>query len=234
MPWFNGFIDFSHGQVCHFCSRPLPSGKVLFLHQDRGDPPVPAGPVCGIKHAGKKNSDTPDIASQIIIDGFTQPTLNNPDKTTKIQAIEYLVLRGNRLADARGIGMPKLKLLYLKYLSNKLADDDIRYLINLNEHNKSKLPTLTLDNLKSCYVYHYWIGVALKQANDAGVSFLKDIDKYLLENLFLSNGQILSLNNWFGYLNGIPDLEPAMFVEQIKRSHANRKKDTKSVYDKSC
>lgn len=197
---------------CHFCPKQLSSLKAYVLQNLETNEIVYAGPVCAKRNISNSYTlnNVPDFTK------FTLPNGSNTggstgDKITTTQvvdlnkkAVEYLVLRENKLAKEFNCSYKILKNYYTKYVKENLDAKEIQHIINIERKSPHNLK---LQTLQKCYNYLFWIDVAMSKLPIEKRTFLKSIRSYILKNRKLKEQQLKGLNNWLEFIKGVPQLK---------------------------
>lgn len=194
---------------CHFCNRPLPSGKVVVLSQAEG-PEVFSGPGCAKKHLGEAKTQVLDLSKLALLviesdleqsesEGAPKPrkkSASNP-RSNRDAATEYLRIRIEAMRGFSGRSTDKLKECYADLHSkNELSKDGRLYIERLMAKAASTNTIYSHRNIKCCVGVAYWIKVAREQTPASRQGFLNGLDSLLKQHWRLSVGQMEGLNSW--------------------------------------
>lgn len=221
-------IDFAVGAKCYFCDRQLKRGIALFL-QSSDRTIVPSGPYCAAKVAVAAPMKVPDFTKGVL-EGVGEEDVPSNDRKVSarpagagihspkkegVLPIEYLRLRVEKLHDFRDVRTPRLVEIHNRSKESQIAEDDLRYLGNLETKMSQSRPTLSLKNLQACHAYKYWIE---RLINEPKADYPRSLLVYLREHLYLTEAQVVGLNSWFRNRD-MPTLDPSAFSRPLKRSN---------------
>lgn len=201
-------------QKCDLCSRPLNSLKAYVMEDTLTGKIILAGPTCALKNLadGYSLSGVPDFST------FTE-TVNthlggghgnvgsknvvDQDDQEKQRALEYLLLREEKLPKEMKLSYKALYDVYKKNKINELPLEKIKFINNF----EAKAPVnLKLSSLKKIYNDLHWIDVGISQI-PAGKTFFSSIRKSLIEKQNLSTKQIDGVNKWLIHIPSVPPLK---------------------------
>ncbi|EPE7141548.1 hypothetical protein ACSOXU_001323 [Campylobacter jejuni] len=197
------FIAFNKKSFCQ--DRLLTSGKAYYLHYKNNNK------FCG--YAGKECVRQKCSNDLNTIPDFTKSLISNFKKETKIiqgkkhthginlsksdisMAIEYVVLRQNKLKKFKKANYFILNNYYKEYLNtNTLSLNSTKHILNI----EAKAPLhFKLENLLTCYAYQYKILLALKNIPINKREYLISILSNLRQYYTLTDKQIEGLKEWF-------------------------------------
>lgn len=200
-------------QKCHFCPKYLTSLKAYVLEHIESGETVYAGPICAKNNIGPevKLSSLPDLTR------FTD-TANEGNgasggggggggeggRDDRKFALEYLMLREQKLADVLKTSYKVLSNYYLQSTNRSLTDDEISHVVNI----EAKAPNhLRLTSLQRCYNYLFWINVAIERVDVGKVVFLTSVRDTLIKNHEISISQRDAVNRWLKNIAGVPQLK---------------------------
>ena len=195
---------------CDFCPNMLTSLKAYILEDDLTGVIKYAGPICAKSNIGANYSlvGVPDLTE------YTRSQATRASsggggggsaggRISSQQALEYLVLRENKLASVMSTSYHVLHGYYQKSKAHSLTASDIQHILNL----ESKAPAMfKLQRLQKCYNYLFWIDVAISNLVVEKAEFLLAIRASLLKTGSLSAGALKAVNNWLINIPGVPQL----------------------------
>lgn len=197
-------------EKCHFCKKSLNSFSGYVLKDLTTGTEVWAGKTCAKKNISSKVifQDIPDLTRNTLSQEKVGPALggcggNKTSKSTEKYALEYLLLREEKLSSSifPGISYPILNTYYTKYQTSNLDDKDFTHIKNIAD----KAPMdFKLTNLQKLYSYMFWIDKALHQ--DSTNIFLKSIQGHLIKNKKITDKQKDAMNMIFKKI-GIPQVK---------------------------
>lgn len=200
-------------QKCHFCPNHLTSLKAYVLEDLGSGQTVYAGPVCAKKNIGpeEKLSSLPDLTR------FTD-TANEGNgaggsggggggesvRDDRKFALEYLLLREQKLVGVLKSSYKVLRDYYLQSLNRSLTDAEVSHIVNI----EAKAPNhLRLTSLQRCYNYLFWIDLAIERVDPDKVAFLKSVRDTLIRTHEISVAQREAVNRWLKNIAGVPQLK---------------------------
>ncbi len=222
-------IDFSDDPNCNWCTNKLRSGKVRVL-QDANGREVQAGPTCARKNASNPNERVPDLTKATLeLEGDEPPvgpssvtpprgagakgtgrlSVERQEQIRRDRAESYLLLRVEKLVGYKDVLLPRLEVLYQRYLNKALTDDDYNYLDNLMAKTKADRLKLSLRNLQATYACHYWIERFLEQDPKP---FIQSLQAQLKDRLYLTPAQVGKLNECLSEQKRPLEIDPEAFV----------------------
>lgn len=217
MTWTIIRIDFTEKCMCTFGEKKhyITCGKGYVVVNNEGIEAF-CGPQCAKnpKYVINPNEKVPDLTKgclEVDIKEQTPSTHITPNNNRLLsqinnqelnhnKAIAYLLLRVEKLSHYHQMKYKKLDDIYSKYLSNKLTNADITFLLKLVD--SPDYPEYSYQNLQAIYACDFWINQFLKQNTNKDTSFVKKIKNYLHKKLALTTPQIIGLNSWFDNTEG--------------------------------
>jgi hypothetical protein len=198
---------------CDFCPKFLTSLKAYVLEEEGSGRIAYAGPTCAKNNIAASYSlvGVPDLTK------FTLPNTegeggsggtggsggsNSEDPNRK--ALEYLLLREEKLADAMHTSYSALKKYYIKSKTESLTEAEIRHVNNIEAKAPEKF---RLVNLQRCYSYLFWINVGIEKLPAEKKEFLSDIRRILVSDGGISQTQKVAVNKWLVNIPGVPQLK---------------------------
>ena len=156
-------INFCHGERCHFCNRPLPTGVAHQLLDQETSTVIFSGPTCFKKNTEASDKKLPNFATAGI---FKAPKETKPQKkadAVKSQAatvtvresqsdeIQYLILRVDLLKSFE-VEPPAAFVDYFDQYRKTFTLDESSFNHIKNTINKvsTDYPLLSLKNLMNC------------------------------------------------------------------------------------
>lgn len=194
---------------CDFCPRYLISLKAYVLENVESNELFYAGPKCAKNNAGDNSLlNVPDLTKFTMatgnredgsIDGRGSTNINNSER----KAIEYLMLRENKLVNEFNCSYSVLRKYYKKSKIQKLSESDIIHINNI----AYKAPEhLTLSMLQKIYNYLFWIDVGITKLNSGKTDFLTNVRRTIVSKRKITEGQRLAINRWLENIDGVPQL----------------------------
>lgn len=197
---------------CDFCPHYLTSLKAYVLEEIGTGTIAFAGPTCAKKKIAAEYTlaGLPDITKFTMPNGagengacgtggFGGRTVDEPNRL----ALEYLVLREEKLAEPMGCSYSVLRNYYIKSKTQILSDEEVRHINNIEAKSPKKL---RLANLQKCYNYLFWIDVGIEKLPTDKTEFLRNIRSALVDNGSISENQKVAVNNWLKNIQGVPQL----------------------------
>lgn len=199
-------------EKCHFCPNHLISLRAYVLRDVNSGAIVYAGPDCA-----KKNI-APDIRLQDLPD-LTKYTDSANDKhgggsgggggtiathNDRKRAIEYLILREEKLGNVFNTSYPQLKTYNDKRQISELTDNEIKHINNIEANAPH---AMKLIQLQKCYNYYYWIDVGIQRLGPPSDGYLKSIKAMLVKNHVIPPDKLKAINKWLKRINGVPQLK---------------------------
>ncbi len=195
---------------CDFCPQYLTSLKAYVLKNLETGELSYAGPTCAVNNAGAGSTlGVPDLTKFTLATkdregggpgGQGGATTENPEKS----AVEYLILRENKLVGELKCSYSILKEYYEKYKSQGLLDSDIRHVNNI----ASKAPeNLSPAVLQRVYNYLFWIDVGIEKLPSDKKDFLVGVRKTIVSKGEISERQKAAINKWLKNIDGVPQLK---------------------------
>jgi hypothetical protein len=201
-----------HTRKCDFCPRLLTSLKAYVLEDLETGEIVYAGPKCAQDRIGAdvKLSDFPDLTR------FTESVNDGADHggggggggaagaDARRSAMEYLLLREQKLPDAMKCSFGPLREYFLQSQHRSLTDEEISHIRNI----EAKAPaSLRLNALQRCYNYLFWMDVGIARLDPEKAEFLQIIRAILLRKREITAGQRDGVNRWLRGIPGVPQLK---------------------------
>ena len=210
--------DFTTGpQKCDLCSRPLASFKAYIMQDISTGEIIFAGPKCALKnlHKGQSLSGVPDLTTFTTTlntrpGGTSKSTLHgnigseNVVDQEKQRALEYLMLREEKLSKVLNCSYHVLAQLYQKYRNGGLSPDDINHINNI----EAKAPEgLALSRLKEIYNALFWIDVAIPKIPKDKTTFLINVRESIIKHKNITDRQKEGINGWLDKIHGVVRLK---------------------------
>lgn len=198
---------------CDFCPKFLTSLKAYVL-EDKGSGRIAyAGPTCAKKNIGANYTlvGIPDFTKFTLPNGEgeggaggTGGSSGSNSADPNRQALEYLVLREEKLADEMHASYSALKNYYSKSKTESLTEAEVRHINSMEAKAPEKF---RLANLQKCYNYLFWIDVGIERLPEAKTEFLRKIRRSLVSNGEISQAQKAAVNKWLVNITGVPQLK---------------------------
>ncbi len=198
---------------CDLCPRYLTSLKAYVLEEEGSGRIVYAGPNCAKKSISTNYSLTgiPDLTKFTLPNGRGKEgnggtggsggsNTRDPDR----QALEYVLLREEKLADEMHTSCQVLKNYYIESKTGALTEDAVRHIINFEAKAPEKL---RLASLQKCYNYLFWIDVGIKRLPADKGEYLRSVRQTLIKSGDISLAQKLAVNKWLAKISGVPQLK---------------------------
>ncbi|TLD83262.1 hypothetical protein LS70_005810 [Helicobacter sp. MIT 11-5569] len=203
--------DFVEPDTESFCGRKkLTSGKAYFLVNEDGKTFM-AGTQCAMQYSQTDLSSVPDFTTSLLVN-FTKDSqgihasshliTKQQEQNKKSLALTYLLLREEILKelDFINVSYPSLQSYYQEYLKNgNISQEAMKHICNLMVVQK-KFKKFCLENLLTCYAYHYKMKKALQYTNEEGINYINSLLTYLKRRYHLTKDQISGLSNWFQHI----------------------------------
>lgn len=198
---------------CDFCPKFLTSLKAYVLEEEGSGRIAYAGPTCAKANIGANYTlvGIPDLTKFTLPNGEGEGGAgggggsggsNSTDPNR--QALEYLLLRQEKLADEMQTSYPILESYYIKSKTESLTEAEVRHINNIEAKAPEKL---RLSNLQKCYNYLFWIDVAIERLPAEKTEFLNNIRRALVSNGEISQAQKAAVNKWLVNIPGVPQLK---------------------------
>lgn len=197
---------------CWFCSKSLTSLKAYVLRNCITGDEVYAGPKCTKKHIASEHdfSEIPDLTRFTVGDEASGATKEGSKRghspthdSHKKWAMEYLILREEKLSEELKCSYSVLKKYLMKSREIGLTSEDVRHVNNI----EAKAPEeLRLENLQRCYNYLFWIDKALKALPEEKREFLQGVRTTLVKKKCIKPKQKEGTNKWLRNIPGLPQL----------------------------
>lgn len=198
-------------EKCHFCHKCLTSLKAYVLKDLNVGNVVFAGPYCAKNNidSNMRLQDLPDLTKYTDSINDRQGGVGGRGGTTdanndRKRAIEYLVLREEKLVNALNTSYPLLKTYYEKMQFLELTDNEVKHINNI-EANAPQI--LKLTRLQKCYNYYYWIDIGIKRLGPTANGYLKSIQAMLVKNHDIPPDKLKATNKWLMHIDGVPQLK---------------------------
>ncbi|BCS52663.1 hypothetical protein GSbR_04990 [Geobacter sp. SVR] len=172
---------------------------------------VYSGPNCAEKNIDPATTlkDLPDLTK------FTSSAAGGPGgsggsgssgshASDRKRAIEYLVLREEKLVSSFNTSYTVLKAYYNKMQTTELTDEEIKH-INIIESHAPQ--ALKLTQLQKCYNYNFWLEVGIKRLGPQDNGYLKGIRDILIKNHDIPADKLKATNKWLKNIDGVPQLK---------------------------
>lgn len=201
---------------CDFCPKFLTSLKAYVLEEEESGRIAYAGPTCAKANIGANYTlaGVPDLTKFTLPNGDGEGGAGGTGGTggsggsasadPNRQALEYLLLREEKLAQEMQTSYSVLKTYYDKSKTESLTDAEIRHINNI----EAKAPErLRLANLQKCYNYLFWIDVGIERLPADKTEFLGKIRRALVSNGEITQGQKIAVNKWLKNIPGVPQIK---------------------------
>lgn len=197
---------------CDFCPKFLTSLKAYVLEDEETGRTLYAGPVCAKNNVGSYSlTGIPDLTK------FTMPNGDGENSGGGIgfsgggsvvdprqKALEYLLLREEKLAHVMNTSYSVLEKYYIKTKKEELTENEVRHINNIEAKAPEKLKLL---NLQKCYNYLFWLNVGIEKLATEKADYLRSVRNNLINNLEISQNQKIGVNNWLVNISGVPQLK---------------------------
>lgn len=198
---------------CYFCPRFLTSLKAYVLEEELSGTIAYAGRKCAESNIGEKYTlaGIPDLTK------FTLPNGEGKEATGNVggsgngnytdpsqRALEYLLLREEKLPKDMQTSYSTLKNYYLKSKTGLLSEAEVRHINNIEANAPEKF---RLTNLQKCYNYLFWIDVGIRKLPEEKTEFLKKIRNVLVTKGSISHEQKAGVSKWLERIEGVPQLK---------------------------
>jgi len=195
---------------CDFCAKFLTSLKAYVLEEEGAGGIAYADPTCAKKNIAAKYAlaGIPDLTKFTLPNGEGEGGSggsggsNSEDPNQK--ALEYLLLREEKLADAMHTSYSVLKKYYIKSKTESLTEAEVLHINNLEAKAPEKF---RLTNLQRCYNYLFWINVGIEKLPAEKKEFLSGVRRTLVSNGEISQAQRVAVNKWLVNIPGVPQLK---------------------------
>lgn len=227
MPYYPVRKDFAFDVRCHAnCGHKLRSNVATILRDENGKE-YPFGKTCarkqldaaGIEQLRRSPDFTKAAPGQEREGGPRNPGDRTggearDDETVKFRrAVTYLLLRQDRLAHVPGAHYDVLEQYHTAYLAERtFSEAAIRHITNIER--KAASGKYGFDNLQAVYAFDQCIGRAIHEVPEDRRGFLTDIQQYLRDNLYLTQGQVNGLDQWLRRIDGYLPLDSSKFWRQ--------------------
>ncbi len=198
---------------CDFCPKFLTSLKAYVLEEEGSGRIAYAGPTCAKAKIGTNYTlaGIPDLTRFTLPNGEGEggaggaggsgsSTSADPNR----QALEYLLLREEKLAEEMQTSYSVLRTYYIKSKAESLDDAELRHINNIEAKAPEKF---RLANLQKCYNYLFWIDVGIERLPAEKTEFLSNIRQALVSNSEITQGQKIAVNKWLKNIPGVPQLK---------------------------
>jgi hypothetical protein len=170
-----------------------------------------AGPVCAENKAGKDAlTGAPDLTKFTMTMGESErggsggPGGNAVTEFAVKRAIEYLILREDKLVDELNCSYQVLKDYYDRYSMGELSESDARHINNI----ASKAPdSLTPAALQKIYNYLFWLDVAIQKLDKEKTDFLVGVRNSIASRGKVTENQKNGINKWLINIDGVPQVK---------------------------
>jgi len=198
---------------CDFCPKFLTSLKAYVLEEEGSGRVTYAGPTCAKNNISANYTlvGIPDLTRFTLPNGEGEGGAGetggsggsnsaDPDR----QALEYLLLREEKLTDEMQTSYSVLKNYYIKSKTESLTEAEVRHINNIEAKAPEKF---RLANLQKCYNYLFWINVGIEKLPAEKTEFLSDVRRSLVSNGEISHAQKIAVNKWLVNIPGVPQLK---------------------------
>lgn len=198
-------------EKCYFCGRPLRSLTAYILKETNSDNMVYSGRKCAADNIDDPSSlsDIPDftrytkVTSQSDGSGGSGGTGGANVVNTKRNAMEYLILREDKLREIPNCSYHVLKKYYEKSRKQELSEDELEHINNIEAKAPGRIRRQTLHKI---YNYLFWIDVAIEKLSPKERQFLEGIRAYIIEKSRITKAQKVGVNNWLKNIDGCPSI----------------------------
>lgn len=198
---------------CDFCPKYLTSLKAYVLEEEGSGRIAYAGPTCAKNNISLDYTlvGIPDLTRFTLPNGEGEgSTSGNGESNGRSsedpnrQALEYLLLREEKLANDMPTSYSILKNYYIKSKTEALTDTEVRHINNIEAKAPEKF---RLANLQKCYNYLFWINIGIEKLPAEKAVFLSDIRRVLVSNGEITQAQKVAVNKWLVNIPGVPQLK---------------------------
>ena len=198
---------------CDFCPKFLTSLKAYVLEEEGSGRIVYAGPTCAKNNIGANYTlvGIPDLTKFTLPNGEGEGGVGGAGGSSgsisadpNRQALEYLLLREEKLADEMHTSYLALRNYYSKSKTESLTETEVRHINSIEAKAPEKF---RLANLQKCYNYLFWIDVGIEKLPEAKTEFLRNVRRSLLSNGEISQAQKVAVNKWLVNIPGVPQLK---------------------------
>lgn len=198
---------------CDFCPKFLTSLKAYVLEEEETGRIAYAGPTCAKNNIGANFTivGIPDLTRFTLSNGEGEGgadgiggTGGSNSSDPNQQALEYLILREEKLAYGMHTSYSILKNYYSKSKTESLTEAEVRHINNIEANAPEKF---RLANLQKCYNYLFWINVGIEKLPAEKTEFLNSVRQSLLSNGEISQTRKVAVNKWLVNIPGVPQLK---------------------------
>ena len=199
-------------EKCRFCPNNLSSLTAYVLQDEITHEIFYAGPTCARKNA--KNGDSLSILPDLT--KFTLPHdkghagnhgsrsgNGRADTSLEKKALEYLILREQKLHREINCSYSVLKKYMEKLKISKLEETEIQHILNIE---KKAPENLRLNNLQLLYNALFWIDVGIELLPSDKNDFLKGVRVAITKRKEITPKQKEGVNKWLENIEGVPCL----------------------------
>jgi len=198
---------------CDFCPKFLTSLKAYVLEEEVSGRIAYAGPTCAKNNIGANYTlvEIPDLTRFTLSSGEGEREAggaggsggsNSTDPNR--QALEYLLLREEKLASEMPTSYSVLKNYFIKSKTESLTEAEVRHINNIEAKAPEKF---RLTNLQKCYNYLFWMNVGIERLPAEKTEFLSNIRRSLVSHGEISLAQKVAVNKWLVNIPGVPLLK---------------------------
>lgn len=198
---------------CDFCPKFLTSLKAYVLEEEGSGRIAYAGPTCAKDNIGTNYTlaEIPDLTRFTLPNGKSEGGAGgsggsggSTSADSNRQALEYLLLREEKLAEEMQASYLALRNYYIKSKIESLTDAELRHINNIEAKAPGKF---RLANLQKCYNYLFWIDVGIERLPAEKTEFLSNIRRVLVSNGEITQSQKTAANKWLKNIQGVPQLK---------------------------
>jgi hypothetical protein len=198
---------------CDFCPKFLTSLKAYVLEEEGSGKIAYAGPTCAKANIGTNYTlaGIPDLTRFTLPNGEGESGVGgtggsggSASADPNRQALEYLLLREEKLVEEMQTSYSILRNYYINSKTEPLTDAELVHINNIEAKAPEKF---RLANLQRCYNYLFWIDVGIEKLPAEKTEFLSKIRRVLVSNGEITQGQKIAVNKWLKNIPGVPQLK---------------------------
>jgi len=206
--------DFIDTEKCYFCPQKLTTRIAYIIELDNGEE-VQAGRVCAKNNFGNI-PDVPNFTKAIIEytskkENTVNENIDSENISNKNIELEYLYLRCKLLNDFNGI---KDSILFEFFNNGKVKLDDIEFKSIRTTMSELENSNFGYKNLMACYMTKR---ILLMLFDTKAKEFAQGVYEYLKKNFYITEKQIIGINNWINKIKNIPSVNAKWFLKDDKR-----------------
>lgn len=198
---------------CDFCLKYLTSLKAYVLEEEGSGRIAYAGPTCAKNNISSNYTllGIPDLTRFTLPNGEGEGgaggnggSNGSGSEDPNRQALEYLLLREEKLADDMHTSYSTLKNYYIKSKTESLTDAEVRHINNIEAKAPEKF---RVANLQKCYNHLFWINIGIEKLPAEKTEFLSDVRRSLVSKGEITQAQKVAVNKWLLNIPGVPQLK---------------------------